>query len=323
MACYRSGTVEDAEEAEERVPTLARAGLRARGIPVAVTALLLAIGISTATPWMTVGAQAPASASPAQIELKRTTEDKQEMLVAKVTSNGLPVSGAVVAFSVTRMFGIMSLGEDQTLADGTAAVQYPHGLPGDGRGELVFSVEVRSPPALAGPPVQVKLGGAEPVRASRAEVPRALWSSRAPIGIVLSVFEVFKKVIAPLGSADEESAAFAICQGGAEDLGPSFRFECGALIENDEIETVTAKGIGFLSSVDENDGAGGEINALIGFAGRFRPKGTCECFETIPRDTGGLFFGGTDVPHKAVWAQCDLEHFGKGEMSFAEAATGD
>ena len=181
-------TVEDAEEAAERVPALAPAlapaGLRVRGVPVAVTALLLVIGLSMLTPWTNAGAQAPAPASPAQIELKRTTEDKQEMLVAKVTSNGLPVAGAVVAFSVTRMFGIMSLGEDQTLTDGTAAVQYPHGLPGDARGELVFSVEVRSPPALAGPPVQVKLGGAEPARVSRAAVPRALWSSRAPIGIV-------------------------------------------------------------------------------------------------------------------------------------------
>ena len=177
-------TVEDAEEAAERVPALSPAGLRVRGIPVAVSVLLLVVGIATVTPWKAVGAQAQTAASPAQIELKRTTEDKQEMLVAKVTANGLPVAGAVVAFSVTRLFGIMSLGEDQTLTDGTAAVQFPHGLPADALGKLVFSVEVRSPPALAGPPVQVILAGAEPVRPLRAEIPRALWSSRAPIGIV-------------------------------------------------------------------------------------------------------------------------------------------
>jgi len=200
-------TVEDAEEAAERVPAQAPAGLGARRIPVAVTALLLALGISTATPWMTVGAQAPAPASPAQIELKRTTEDKQEMLVATVTSNGLPVAGAVVAFSVTRLFGIMSLGEDQTLTDGTAAVQFPHGLPADALGKLVFSVEVRSPPALVGPPVQVIFAGAEPVRPLRAEVPRALWSSRAPIGIVgtivfllLCVWTTYGFVIAQLAA---------------------------------------------------------------------------------------------------------------------------
>ena len=122
-----------------------------------------------------------------QIALKRTTEDKQEMLVATVTANGRPVKDAVVAFSVARMFGVMALGEDQTMDDGTAAVKYPSGLPGDAKGELAFNVVVKSPPALAGAPVEVKLGGAPPARSSPAEVPRALWSSRAPLPIMLTI----------------------------------------------------------------------------------------------------------------------------------------
>jgi hypothetical protein len=78
----------------------------------------------------------------------------------------------------------MALGEDQTLSDGTAAVKYPHGLPGDSHGEQTFSIEVRSPPALAGPPVQVILGGAAPARIAPVEIPRALWSTRVPLALV-------------------------------------------------------------------------------------------------------------------------------------------
>ncbi len=106
------------------------------------------------------------------------------MLVATVTVNGQPVAGATVAFSVARSFGIMALGEDQTLADGTAAVPYPEGLPGNARGDLDFSVTMLSPPALVTAPVQVTIGGAERPLAAPAEVPRALWSSRAPLAIV-------------------------------------------------------------------------------------------------------------------------------------------
>ncbi|MFI5311957.1 MAG: NrfD/PsrC family molybdoenzyme membrane anchor subunit [Gemmatimonadales bacterium] len=179
-------TVEDAEEVAARVPVpvsaptlapeFAPAAVRASGIPTAFASLLLVIGFSALTPG-SAGAQS-------QIALKRTVEDKQEMLVATVTANGRPVKDAVVAFSVARTFGTMALGEDQTLDDGTAAVKYPAGLPGDAKGEQVFSVVVKSPPALAGAPVEVKLGGAQPARTPLAEVPRALWSSRPPLPIV-------------------------------------------------------------------------------------------------------------------------------------------
>jgi Ni/Fe-hydrogenase subunit HybB-like protein len=195
-------TVEDAEEAALRfpvraptpalVPELATASARAGGIPTAFASLLVIVGFSALTPW-TAGAQAqvPLSAAPAaspvQITLKRTTEDKQEMLVATVTANGRPVKDAVVGFSVTRMFGTMALGEDQTLDDGTAAVKYPSGLPGDAKGELAFSVVVKSPPALAGAPLEVKLGGAPTAHAALIEDPRALWSSRAPLPIMFTI----------------------------------------------------------------------------------------------------------------------------------------
>ena len=178
-------TVEDAEEAAERAPVRAPAPavLGTHGIPAALAAVLIAIGFSMAAPHA-ARAQTTLPASPVKIELKRTTEDKQDMLVATVTANGRPVKGASVTFSVARTFGIMSLGDDETLDDGTAAVQFPVGLPGDAHGDLEFSVAIQSPATLASPPVLVKIGGAPAAHATLDAVPRALWSSRPPLAII-------------------------------------------------------------------------------------------------------------------------------------------
>lgn len=193
-------TVEDAEEAEHmaglQTSALRQAEKRARGVAGVAAAALLAIVLAGLVPRTTADAQAPLKAPvaaaevpalPAQVELKRSTEDGQDMLVAKVTANGRPVTGATVAFSVARTFGLMALGEDQTLGDGTAAVQYPPGLPGDARGNLAFSVSIRSPGVLAGQPVHVTLGGAPRQRAATPEIPRALWSTRTPLAIVCTI----------------------------------------------------------------------------------------------------------------------------------------
>ncbi|MBI3567072.1 MAG: polysulfide reductase NrfD [Gemmatimonadetes bacterium] len=197
-------TVEDAEEAEHLAVRSATPPIElspARERWVAAGAMLLVAGLAAATPLRSVHAQAPAPvglpvaagaasntpAAPVAIALRRATEDGQDMLVATVTSAGHPVQGATVAFSVARTFGVMALGEDQTLGDGTAAVAYPKGLPGDAQGVLRFTVATRSPANLAGVTVQVPIGGGEPQRAPVAEVPRALWSSRAPLPIVATI----------------------------------------------------------------------------------------------------------------------------------------
>jgi Ni/Fe-hydrogenase subunit HybB-like protein len=185
-------TVEDAEEVRRSLapvpalmPALEPAAKRPHIIPAALASMLVAIGLAVFASPPTAGAQASTPPVPAaQIELKRATEDKQEMLVATVTANGHPVAGAVVAFSVKRTFGIMALGEDQTLGDGTAAVAYPTGLPGDSHGNLAIGVTLKSPPAYAGTALNVKLGGAAPLPSFPVDVPRALWSSRAPLAIV-------------------------------------------------------------------------------------------------------------------------------------------
>lgn len=182
-------TAEDAEEAEARALTMSVRRSDARRHAAAATAfraLALAAGLGVAA--HAARGQAPGAgskpASVAQIALARATEDGQDMLVATVTANGKPVPNAVVAFAVTRTFGTMALGTDQTLGDGTAAVPFPKGLPVDIGGTLQFEVSVTSPPALAGPPVQVAMAGGAPRPVEAAQAPRALWSSRAPLAMV-------------------------------------------------------------------------------------------------------------------------------------------
>ncbi len=181
-------TVEDAEEVKGTVrPGHAFAGAgraHSRLSPATLGIALLACGVAAAAPWSAVRAQT--AQGKAVIELTRTTEDKREMLVAKVTANGLPVKGATVAFSVRRTFGLMTLGEDQTLDDGTAAVAFPTALPGDAKGELTFRVALRSPPELDGSAADVKLAGA-PARPWPSVPPRALWSSRVPLAIPVTI----------------------------------------------------------------------------------------------------------------------------------------
>ena len=200
-------TVEDAEDAARvavRAPGPPPVGKRVRAVPVVPVALLVVAGGWAFAPSTAASAQAGAhvgahvgahaaapaavpalpATSRAHLELKRTSEDGQEMLVATTTVNGQPVAGASVAFSVVRTFGNVALGEDQTLDDGTAAVPYPQGLPGNAHGDLDFRVTVLSPPALASAPVQVTIGGAARSSTAPEDFPRALWSSRAPLAIV-------------------------------------------------------------------------------------------------------------------------------------------
>jgi hypothetical protein len=59
-------------------------------------------------------------------------------------------------------------------------------LPGDAKGELTFRVALRSPPELDGSAADVKLAGA-PARPWPSVPPRALWSSRVPLAIPVTI----------------------------------------------------------------------------------------------------------------------------------------
>ncbi|HEU4786590.1 MAG TPA: NrfD/PsrC family molybdoenzyme membrane anchor subunit, partial [Gemmatimonadaceae bacterium] len=186
-------TAEDAAEdsSREELPEGAhhRPALAAFGIAflAGTLALLVPRGVADAQAAATNAVSTPASAN-AQIALARSTEDGQDMLVGTVTSNGRPLAGVTVAFSVARTFGNMTLGSDQTLSDGSAAVPFPKGLPGDSSGRLRVLATVQSPSELAGRNATVTMPGGIPTHVTKESQPRALWSARPPLPMIATIF---------------------------------------------------------------------------------------------------------------------------------------
>jgi molybdopterin-containing oxidoreductase family membrane subunit len=172
---------ETAEDAS--VATVPEPGHTTTGHPrlvMTVVAALLAGGLAV----LALPARAARPQQQAHVELRRTTEDGQDMLVAKVTVNGRAARGVTVGFFVQRWLGQLELGRDQTLEDGTAAVEFPRGLPGGARGELHVRAAVLNPENIAGVGVDVVLEGGAPARQADTGFPRALWAPRAPVGLL-------------------------------------------------------------------------------------------------------------------------------------------
>lgn len=149
--------------------------------------LLLPVALSALAAWP-ARAQTPAPPRPqVQVEVGREVEGEDAVLLATVRLDGRPLAGATVAFSVRRSFGDMTLGEDVTLEDGTAAVPFPSGLPGGPRGELQVRAELLAPAAVAGARGTAVVAGGAARSLGAAPMPRALWASRAPLALVGSL----------------------------------------------------------------------------------------------------------------------------------------
>ncbi len=144
----------------------------------------------------------------------------------------------------------------------------------------------------------------------------------SPIGSGLGIFETLVEMIATFGSADEEGAALAVGEGGANDFEPDLGTEGGALIEDDEIETVAAEGFGIVGSTDSDGRAGECLDTELGFGGALGPVEASGGFEALPDDALGLTITGTDIPNIATADLGGVQYFGEGEAGFAETAAG-
>jgi hypothetical protein len=122
----------------------------------------------------------------ADISIGTVTEEGRKLIRAVVLVGGKPVEDATVRFTVRRTFGELLLGEDKTLDDGSAAVPFPSDLPGGATGELQVVAEVKSPAEYGGR-AEAVLPGASATTASAEEIPRALWSRRAPLPLVAAI----------------------------------------------------------------------------------------------------------------------------------------
>ncbi len=131
-------------------------------------------------------------------------------------------------------------------------------------------------------------------------------------------------MIAAFGGADEEGAALAVGERGAEDVAPGGGFEVGDFIENDEIEAFAAEGVGIESAFDDDGRTVEEVDAALGFVGLVGPLRLGDAFEATPEDACGEFVGRADIPDEAVGGiGSGFEDFGEGEFGFTETAAGD
>lgn len=185
-------------------PAVSNAPAAVRSLAVLLVAALLGLGLSARPAWAGQEAHAHAvaadetdatdeeeeigpDAGKVSIKVERLTEFGEDLVMATTTVDGQPLAGARVAFFVRRHFGLMELGEDTALPDGSAAVDYPVGLPAGERGGLEIEAKVVRPTQYAGARGTAVVK-ADTERAAWAAVsPRALWSARAPLAMVYTI----------------------------------------------------------------------------------------------------------------------------------------
>lgn len=190
MADVPSGDTPASAKAEP-VRTAAVPAVAGRARAVGVTFAALVVGFGLTGPVRAQQQPSTVGAAPAaNVVLSVATEDNRRMIIATVTREQKPVEGAKVRFAVRRMFGNLVLGEEATLDDGTAAVPFPEGLPGDASGALKVIGEVTAPTDLASSRTEQSLSGGTPAASERGGLPRALWARRAPVGFIIAVASV-------------------------------------------------------------------------------------------------------------------------------------
>lgn len=121
------------------------------------------------------------------VTVQHTTEEGRDVILVKVLRDGKPVEGAKVEVGVERLFGVLSLGRDETLDDGTASVAFPKGLPGSATGELKLAIDVEEPGGGARSRVLASVGGARPSKSDADPFPEALWAPKAPRALVATI----------------------------------------------------------------------------------------------------------------------------------------
>ena len=151
----------------------------ATGLTILFAALLLGVNHAPA-------AEAQTQAPQPQITITTSTEEGKKVIIATVTREGKPVEGSHVVLQVKRTFGNLTLGEDDTLADGTVAVPFPTDLPGGLEGKIQVLAEIKSPPELAATAMQA-LDGASKVVPVEDAFPRALWLPHAPLPLLITI----------------------------------------------------------------------------------------------------------------------------------------
>lgn len=149
---------------------------------VALIALTLFLGLHGV-----FAAESAAKKPRPEIAITTSVEEGKKVILAKVTLNGKPVENAKVTVQVQRTFGQITLGTEATLDDGTVAVPFPTDLPGGVAGQIHVVAEIKSPPEYAATRAQATLDGALKAQLESNPFPRALWSPKAPLALILTI----------------------------------------------------------------------------------------------------------------------------------------
>lgn len=131
-------------------------------------------------------ADLPTEKAAPQITIATATEEGKKVIIATVTRDGKPVEGSHVVLQIKRTFGNLTLGEDDTIADGTVAVPFPADLPGGREGRIQVLAQIKSPPELAATATQT-LEGTSKVLPNEDPFPRHLWSPHAPLALLITI----------------------------------------------------------------------------------------------------------------------------------------
>ena len=121
------------------------------------------------------------------ISITTAIEEGKTVVLATVTLEDKPAEGVQVAFFVERTFGLLPLGTEETLDDGTVAVPFPQGLPGGPTGELQVVAVIKAPPEYAGVRGRATLGGGVVIEPKLEPFPRAVWAPKSPLPLLLII----------------------------------------------------------------------------------------------------------------------------------------
>lgn len=134
-------------------------------------------------------AQEEAPGQPA-VFVEGTEAGGERRLTARVITSG-PLEGVTVRFAAERLFGLLPLGEADTDEHGLASIPFPHDIPGDEHGNVRIVATVEATGELAQAEARAVIGWGVPVPVEVEPFPPALWSPRAPQGLVAVIGVLF------------------------------------------------------------------------------------------------------------------------------------
>jgi hypothetical protein len=204
-------SITEVAEPLERAQTTAPRRPKPKRLTGAGIVLAVMVAVAALAPSASAGQDDPKPVP--QISISRLVEDGETYIAALVTVDGEPVEGVEVSIGVARTFGLLHLGSEETWDDGTAAVEFPEGLPGNSEGELEAVATVEETDDYAAASARAWIPGGAAVEATEEPAPAALWSSRPlwPLvavlgGLLAGVWSTYVFVIVMLAKIAREEA---------------------------------------------------------------------------------------------------------------------